>query len=131
MVFAGKGSTLQSCIQLKQGGTLPLARKGKLRYLQVAFPQMDKAMTSVTSKEMHNKCGHMSFKRMCHMAKAGLLGKFGPKDSQPFFCDACVQGKFKTAKFPKQSASRSKVPFQRICMDICGPLSKPVGSAGA
>ena len=55
VVFAGKGSTHQSCIQLKQGGTLPLARKGKLHYLQVAFPQMDKAMTSVTSKEMHNQ----------------------------------------------------------------------------
>ena len=63
--------------------------------------------------------------RLAQMVKQGLVKGFKSSDVKPFFCDACVQGKIKTASFPKQSMSRATVPFERICMDICGPLKKP------
>uniref|UniRef100_A0A1Y1MYL6 Retrovirus-related Pol polyprotein from transposon TNT 1-94 n=1 Tax=Photinus pyralis TaxID=7054 RepID=A0A1Y1MYL6_PHOPY len=71
----------------------------------------------------HKRLGHVNLKTLKELVVAGLIGDINLKDTNEFFCEACVYGKQHKLKFSR--VERSTKPGDLIHSDVCGPMSTP------
>ena len=110
--------------QSSTGSQIPLRKASKLHYLDlqvVPSTLLDPHMAcTTTALQYHRRLGHLNFSSLLNLAKRKLLPGLKAEDvDRHTFCDACVQGKAKVAKFSKASTRASK-PLGRVSTDFAG-----------
>ena len=112
----------------------PLVNNEKIHDPSLAQPEIkggqeekwttvEKKLPTLDINIAHDSFGHASKQFVRKTFQTGpykLTGTMKP-------CEACMRAKAKQKKVPKETASRSSTPGERLYFDVSGPYPKSIG----
>jgi hypothetical protein len=90
--------------------------------LETLLPAARRASVVEESWIWHKRLGHLNTDSMQKMQQKKLVIGLPTLTNMDAVCEACVMGKHKREKFPKEGSWRASKPLELIHTDLCGPM---------
>ena len=107
------------CLLSPKGNVVKVVNRGNLYFLNhISF----KKSQTRSIKDWHTLLGHPNYSDLSKLPKVTLNMDFS-KEKIPTHCETCLKAKF-NREISKLTYERGSRPFERVHMDLSGPISK-------